>query len=280
MSNQTTDLLSFKQSFKNTQKELAAMTVYNCGSQRCTPGYTWGPGIRDHYLIHYIISGSGVFSDGHHDRPVEAGQAFLVHPNTTISYHADKKNPWHYCWIGFSGIDAGLLVNKMPFTEEAPVLSVADGAAVQKAFKKVWKLRGSNFENMIEMTGALYLALSLFLIPDDHVKMETIDYFEKAVIYIKNYYFFYSTKVQDIADYVGVNRSYLYTIFKEKAGISPKEYLTQFRISQACNLLKRTDLSIRAISFSVGYEDNLYFSKVFQKIKGQTPTAYRKTEKG
>ena len=56
---------------------------------------------------------------------------------------------------------------------------------------------------------------------------------------------------------------------------SPKEYLTGFRIRQACNLLEHSDLSITAIANSVGFENNLYFSKAFHKAKGMSPKNYR-----
>ena len=105
-----------KLSYKIGRQELAAMSVYNCGSQRCTPGYQWGPGLRDHYLIHYIISGSGTYHTDGITRTVHAGGAFLVFPSTIISYVADEETPWHYCWVGFSGIDSPLLLKKTPFT--------------------------------------------------------------------------------------------------------------------------------------------------------------------
>ena len=52
---------NYKNSYKATDKELVSLSVYNVGCQRCDPGYQWGPGIRDHYLIHYIISGKGYY---------------------------------------------------------------------------------------------------------------------------------------------------------------------------------------------------------------------------
>ena len=272
------DIDVFKQSYKNTQKDLAALTVSNCGSQRCTPDYTWGPGIRDHYLIHYVISGCGTYTIGSRSFPVKARQAFLIYPDTKISYRADHRQPWHYCWAAFTGLDAGLLIRQMPFTEKHPVTDMEDGAAVQQAFKKIWNVRGSDFEHMIMMTGALYSALALFLKPDDDRPGSSTDYFKQAIDYIQKYYFFYGTGVQEIADYVGINRSYLYTVFKDKSGISPKEYLTRFRVRQAKSLLKETALPVSAVAASVGYEDNLYFSKVFRRVSGISPTEYRKAD--
>ena len=56
----------YKNSYKVTEKELVSLSVYNVGFQRCDSLYQWGPGIRDHYLIHYIISGKGFYKIGSH----------------------------------------------------------------------------------------------------------------------------------------------------------------------------------------------------------------------
>lgn len=58
---------------------------------------------------------------------------------------------------------------------------------------------------------------------------------------------------------------------------SPKEYLTEYRIKQACRLLRETTLSVSAIAYSVGFENNLYFSKAFRKQKGKSPSEYRES---
>jgi AraC-like DNA-binding protein len=81
--------------------------------------------------------------------------------------------------------------------------------------------------------------------------------------------------VEDIADYVGLSRSHLFRSFEKVMDKSPKAYLTDFRIRQACNLLLGSDLSITAIANSVGFENNLYFSKAFHKVKGMSPKNYR-----
>ena len=74
----------YKNSYKATAKELVSLSVYNVGYQLCDAGYQWGPGIRDHYLIHYIISGKGTNEAHHEVHSLSAGDAFLVYPNTEV----------------------------------------------------------------------------------------------------------------------------------------------------------------------------------------------------
>ncbi|WP_423236561.1 helix-turn-helix transcriptional regulator [Clostridium magnum] len=86
----------------------------------------------------------------------------------------------------------------------------------------------------------------------------------------------WSIKVTDIANYIGVNRSYLYTLFMKSTGISPQQYLNTFRISRAKELLTLTDLSIEAISLSCGYRDPLGFAKAFRQSIGVSPSNFRR----
>ena len=100
-------------------------------------------------------------------------------------------------------------------------------------------------------------------------------YVEKAMSYIETNYS-YPVTVEDIAYYVGISRSHLFRSFQSYMRRSPKDYLTSYRIKQACHLLRETDLSVSAIAYSVGFENNLYFSKAFRKQKGLSPSEYRK----
>lgn len=79
-----------------------------------------------------------------------------------------------------------------------------------------------------------------------------------------------------IADYLNIERTYLYRLFKDITGSSPQEYLLDYRIRRACTLLKETGLPVNDIARSVGYDDALYFSRLFKQRKGRTPTQYRR----
>ena len=74
---------------------------------------------------------------------------------------------------------------------------------------------------------------------------------------------------------MGINRKYLTKLFNELMADSPKNYLIHFRIHKACNLLRKTNLTIQEISHSVGYTDALVFSKIFKKVIGTCPREYR-----
>ena len=71
------------------------------------------------------------------------------------------------------------------------------------------------------------------------------------------------------------DRSYLYRLFKDKTGVSVSDYITRTRISKAEVLLSNGSLSVKDVAYSVGFPDQMYFSRVFKKINGRTPTQFR-----
>ena len=133
--------------------------------------------------------------------------------------------------------------------------------------------------NLYYLQGRLYDFFSA--LTEDEVIDSCVDiskesiYIQKAVTFIRNNYS-RGLNVADIAVHMNVNRSYLYTLFKNNLGMSPKDFLTKFQISQAREQLNLTDLSIEEVAEACGYRSCLVFSKAFKKENGMTPTEYRK----
>ena len=144
----------YKNSYKATAKELVSLSAYNVGYQLCDAGYQWGPGIRDHYLIHYVISGKGTYEVNNETHSLSAGDAFLVYPNTEIIYRADTKTPWEYAWVGFTGSDAATILQATDFSRKHPCIhAVPNGEEVKRQLLHIYDARGNGFEHAVEMTG-------------------------------------------------------------------------------------------------------------------------------
>lgn len=269
---------NYKNSYKVTEKELVSLSVYNVGFQKCDPLYQWGPGIRDHYLIHYVISGKGYYYIKNERMELSAGDCFLVYPNTEVTYQADEEDPWEYAWVGFTGSDAAIILQATDFTKKKPYLTnLSFGDELKRQLLHIYDARGNGFEHAVEMTGRLYTALAILMhgATNQKTKNTANSYVQKSIEYISSNYS-YPITVEDIASYVGLSRSQLFRSFETVLGISPKEYLTDFRIKQSCYLLEHSDLSITSIANSIGFDNSLYFSKTFHKIKGMPPKEYRK----
>ena len=83
----------YKQSFKQNYTNNIELSIFNCGLERCAPGQIWGPGIRDHYLIHLVVSGRGTFEVGGKTFEVVPGDLFFARPSQLIRYSADEQQP-------------------------------------------------------------------------------------------------------------------------------------------------------------------------------------------
>ena len=154
---------TFKQSYKMPPSEMTALSVYNVGHQRCTPRYQWGPGVRNHYLIHYVVSGCGVYETRGQRYSLQAGEAFLALPDTEITYYADENDPWEYVWVGFAGNDALPILQCTDFAPDCPTLRLENGEAFRQAVLRICEVRGAEFLHAVRMTGALYSALALLM---------------------------------------------------------------------------------------------------------------------
>ena len=250
-------------------------------SRNATHFTSGASGIRDHYLIHYIISGCGTYIVGKQQYHLQSGDTFLVYPNTEVTYFADKEDPWEYCWVGFTGSDASIILNATDFTREQPVIKdTPEGDAIKRQLLHIYDARGNEFKHAVEMTGRLYTALALFMhnATKNTESASVNQYVQKGIEYISANYS-YPITVEDIASYVGLSRSHLFRSFETVLGQSPKEYLTEFRMKQACYLLEHSSLSVTAIAISVGFDNSLYFSKTFHRANGLSPREYRQSKK-
>ncbi len=273
----------YKHSFKTPERPLASLAVYNTGLQRCQGGYCWGPGVRDHYLLHYVTAGRGTVTAPEGTHALGEGAMFLIRPDEMVSYAADTADPWAYCWVGFNGLDAGALLMRTDFTPNRRVLHFGDGETPRTLLLSIYESRGGKTHEVLRMTGRLYAFLA-FLVEsaadDERPRYQPgQEHVRRACQFIAGN-FASPITIRDVATHAGVCRSRLYRAFQENMEISPAQYLTRFRMRQACLLLTKTDLSVKAVAFSVGFEDPLYFSRRFHEVVGCAPSEYAEREAG
>ena len=253
--------------------------IYTCGYENCVPGHSYGPVMRNGYLIHYVLSGFGIYKARGKLFHLKAGDAFLICPEELIYYEADMKQPWSYTWIGIQGIKVKSYLERTSLLENL-VFHYGQDDQMRLCHEKMFEAdkMGENKDLIMNSIMYEYLFLLARKFPGRHPaeNRKKTGYVENALKYIESFYCDPIT-IQDIANHLSINRSYLSRLFKSMTGISIQDYLLDYRIRQACILLKHTDLSIRTIAHSVSYVDALYFSKLFRHKKGMAPSEYRKT---
>ena len=224
-----------------------------------------------------VVAGKGTYHIGGASFALAEGDLFLAKPNQLITYAADRDDPWEYYWVGFNGACANKLVQQTPFTDSRPVYRCKDPQKVREALYNIYLARGTEPQSEALMTGYLYIFMA-HLMEEARGMMPNVgssssQYVLSAIKFIQ-FNYSHDISVDDIAKAVGVSRSHLYRVFMANVGQSPIDYLTDYRISEACHLLKNTSLSIAEIAVSVGFFDQFYFSRVFKKVKGVPPSRY------
>lgn len=254
-----------------------------CAKTQAKPGQILCPMMRFHYTLHYILSGKGKVCIEQSSFDLHTGQGIFIPPNTYAKYEADTCDPWKYVWIGFSGKRVSEVLSAMNLNLLNIPFSCSFSDQIENlADKMLSSSKGTS--DQIFLRQSLLLSLLSLLVHDQalrHIHLNCCKktginaYVADALDFISHHYT-EPLQVQAIADHLGITRNYLFSLFKQEIHCSPLEYISNFRLSRACELLKQTEYSVDTISCSCGYSDPAVFSKAFKKKYGQTPSQYRR----
>ena len=187
-----------------------------CGFAECKPLHSYGPAARPNYILHYVMKGKGIYQVGETKYPLKEGQAFLIEPESLTFYQADKTDPWSYLWVGFGGTEAQRFVRDLGLNSRQLTCECEYGEELKEIVFEMLHHTCSTAENLYYLQGKLYqffsvLACGIEIQQYSNDTKESI-HVQEAIAYIKNYYSQKIT-VEDIANYLALNRSYFITIF-------------------------------------------------------------------
>jgi len=257
------------------------LQVYYAGEEACAPGHGWGPLVRDHFVLHLIDAGRGVFESGGRRRELGPGQGFLLWPGAKARYQADRHAPWRYRWVGFNGAKATLIVAAAGLAPETPEFGAAGQAKKLVACQRriLAAAAGRGAARGLAETGALFELFAILAArsegrpPPAPTRQEC--YIQRAMEFVERNHS-RPVSVTEIARHAGIERSHLAHLFRQTLNSSPAAYVISVRLRKAAELLLgRPDLSVKEIAYSVGYGDPLFFSKSFKKLKGLPPLEFR-----
>ncbi len=252
----------------------APTLCYAARDKNLTPGVTYGPVIRDVYIVECCVSGYGSVIINGAEFTVSPGDCYILLPGDTIIHTADKTEPRSGVWCALSGLDVGRCLARAGIDSKHPY-------APNSAFKKITDI----IEKMLVIkskqdmgadlyrTACIYEMLSALL--DGYSYSDSDSLINKAIGFIEAQYYKKLT-VTDVANAVGLERSYFSTVFKQKTGITPHEYINRFRIQKSCIMLKQGVSSVASVADAVGL-DPQNFARIFKKEMGMSPLCYKKS---
>jgi len=250
------------------------ISICECGYEYCKPNHKVGPVARDYYLLHFIIEGKGYYKSKEYLN-LSSGDVFLIKPGETIVYESDSENPWTYYWIGFDSPRIKNLLNKLFGNSYSIHLDEIDW--VKKIFVEISNCDYKNEVSQFYITSKLYeIIYYLFKNNNLHFAPTDDDIISKIVVYI-NEHIGDELSVNLICEKFGFSRSYIFILFKETMGISMKEFIVKSKMDRACILLQQNNsLTVKEVSWLVGYNNYQSFFKTFKKRFHVSPNEIRK----
>lgn len=260
------------------------LVMFQCGWEQCTPAHSCGPIAKSHYLFHYVISGTGTLEaedakgvTRHYT--IRSGQGFMLFPGQVCSYTADRDLPWEYTWLEFDGVRVKEALQVIGLTPGNPIYHSHSKDLRQSMMEEMLYIVHHGKESPYHLLGHGFLFLDYLtrsMAPFQGASSGKIQdfYIKEAVTFIEQN-FQNDISVEDIARHCGLNRSYFGTLFRQSLGQTPQEFLIQYRMVKATELLKLTRLSVQDIASAVGYSNPLHFSRAFKKVYGKSPRVWR-----
>lgn len=237
--------------------------------------------ILDSYQLIYISRGRGTcYFTPDEGIELESGSVLVIPPYTWHSYFPDKKTGWQEYWIGLQGdivnncfrnnfIDPAQRVYKVGFCEEMiEYYNRAQEVAFQE--KPCYQQVLAGIAHMI-LSLTLYHATNRSLTDDRNIQL-----IEQARAMLRENYLKEITP-QQVAGHINMSYSWFRKMFKEYTDVSPAQYVTKLKLQTARTLLLNSNMNIKQIAYYLNYEDALYFSTLFKKHTGYSPSIYRDT---
>lgn len=254
------------------------------GWEQCEPAHAFGPAARTHFLFHYVISGSGqVLADDSHGvtqtYQIRSGQGFLLYPGQIATYIASRDVPWEYTWLEFDGLRVKEALEIAGLNPDAPIYRARSRELRDEMKNEMLYIVEHRDASPFHLIGHLYLFLDYLTRSSAQICLPKQSrlrefYIKEAITFIEQN-FQNDISVEDIANVCGLNRSYFGKIFKNAVGKSPQDFLLNYRMIKALELLKLTKLSVTDIGNAVGYPNPLHFSRAFKNVYGISPRTWR-----
>ena len=235
-------------------------------------------GAEQNILI-YCVEGNGLITLDKNKYPIIPGDFFFIPHGTPHFYETDSINLWTIYWCHFKGEQTDEIINQIFIKYNSFKSRIPFTDARIDLFNKLYSIleKGYSFENISYVNLIFLEFLSSFLFYEKfnlNFENNNDDMVDISIHYMLENIFKQLT-LNTLAQKVNSSPSHYSAVFKKKTGFPPIEYLNHLKIQKACQYLQFTDYRIKEIAIKVGIEDQYYFSRLFNKTMGFSPSDYR-----
>ena len=267
--------------FKDKSRPLivGSCGVYRLRTKEKLP--TWRPRGRLDYQLLYVASGKAHFYFGGQEKEVTAGHMVLYQPRQEQKYDYFSKDKPEVYWVHFTGGDVKNILRHFAIPMDENVFYSGTASTYAYLFKEMineLQMCKTGYQELLEM----YLRQIFLLIQRsrEEEKPAVSSYLQEEMEHARRYFsehYNEAISIEDFAQSRGMSVSWFMRNFKQIAKVTPMQYILNIRINNAVTLLETTNYNVAEISAIVGYDNPLYFSRIFKKQRGVSPSDYRKT---
>ncbi|SEW34763.1 transcriptional regulator, AraC family [Chitinophaga sp. YR573] len=239
-------------------------------------------GVGQHIII-YCVEGSGWIEIDKKRIEISPSQFITIPANTPHRYSANTNDPWTIYWIHFKGEIAAYIVELIlqKSRNYKPHLTYNENRI--KLFEEIYSNleKGYSGDNLRYVNMIFYHFLSSLLYEDkfNYVENKPEDDVIALTIALMQQKIHTVLTLNELANFANLSVSHFSAIFREKTGYSPIEYFNHLKVQKACQYLLFTTMTVKEIAQHAGVEDPYYFSRMFSRLMGVSPTEYRNRNK-
>lgn len=258
--------------------QIDSLVIIDVGDQENAATEKMIPHQRFHYIIHFVASGKGRYDFNDSETTIAENTAFAIRKEDAVSYISDPSAPLHYYWVGFDSPSGEKILNYIGFSEKNLVIKLRDPQETISAFEnllaagkssdtfllneKFWALIGVLKRNNLVLT------VDSGKHDDNFIISETKNYINSHLLE--------NIKINDIVNYLHIDRSYFSKLFKRIVNVTPHEYISRLKLSKSEQLMYTTNYTVSEIVNLLNFTDIYSFSKLFKKFYGVSPTEFKK----
>ncbi|MBE6845791.1 MAG: helix-turn-helix domain-containing protein [Ruminococcus sp.] len=238
------------------------------------------PNGRKDYQLLYIVKGKGYFYFDDKEHIISEGNMILYRPDETQMYYYHAEDKTEVYWVHFTGrhVESILEYYQLPETENVFFTGTSpDYQWMYRQMIQELQLCRPNYEELLSlMLRHIFIMINRYIKEGKKTGSDIQNEIERATHYFNENY----NKQINIDEYARsrhMSTCWFIRSFKQILKVTPMQYILSLRMANAQNLLESTQYNISEIAEAVGYDNSLYFSRLFHKHIGVSPSEYRKS---
>ncbi|QLE98389.1 AraC family transcriptional regulator [Neptunomonas phycophila] len=238
---------------------------------------------HDDYLMIYCLDGEGKLTINNQTHTVKAGDIICLPKGVAHAYKASETTPWTIYWVHFSGDKSEDFIDYLAINSNNYVFPLGIHSRLTSDFESLLECRqySYNINAFVHTASLLRQILTHIAQLQPLAKQQAAHNFDLERVHsLMQARIHEQLELEALAETVSLSKFHFIKKYKELTGTTPINHFIHLKVERACHLLDVTTKSINEISFAVGYEDAYYFSRIFKKIMGISPSQYRRMRMG